>query len=86
MYFVPNGFRIFMQVILPYLRISEKEKEQLVEDPKEYVNYQIDICSKQKSGTYKTTAARLLESLVDHVDGFLTFVIDFTIELMNYLL
>lgn len=43
-FFVSNAFKMFMQVIIPYLRITEKEKEDIGDDPKEFVNYSIDIC------------------------------------------
>ena len=42
---------------MPYLKISEKEKEDIEGNPKEFVNYSIDICDKQNSKTYKSEAA-----------------------------
>lgn len=81
--FVPNGYKMFMQIVIPYLRISEKEKDDIENDPREFVNYSVDICQKQTSKTYKTQAAMLLEHIVDHIDGMLTFVVDFTLEVMQ---
>jgi hypothetical protein len=81
-----NGFRIYMQVVFTYLRITEKEREDIKDDPKEFVNYGVDICQKQESKTYKTQAAKLLEHLADHVDGMLTFVVDFNLKVMTYIL
>ncbi len=43
-FFVPNAFKIYMQVIIPYLKITEKEKEDIMDSPAEFVNYTIDIC------------------------------------------
>ncbi len=62
------------------LKLSQKEKDDIEENPKEFVNYSIDICQKQESKTYKTQAAKLLESIVDHVDGMLTFTVNFCKE------
>jgi hypothetical protein len=78
-----NGYRIFIFIILPYLKISEAERESMANDPKEFVNLQIDTCSKQKSKTYKTQAAKLLEHLVDNVDGMLTFCTQFVFEVYD---
>ena len=39
-----NSFKLYMQVVMPYLKLSEKERENIEEDPKEFVNYSLDIC------------------------------------------
>jgi hypothetical protein len=52
--FVPNGCKMFMQIVIPYLKLSEKEKDDIENDPREFVNYSVDICQKQTSKTYKT--------------------------------
>ena len=43
-FFIPNSFRIYLQIILPFLKLTEKEKEDMDIDPKEFINYSIDIC------------------------------------------
>jgi len=43
-FYTQNSFKIFIQVILPLLKVSEKEKEDIEENPKEFVNYSIDVC------------------------------------------
>ncbi len=68
---------------MPYLKISDGERDIIESDPKEFVNLQIDTCSKQKSKTYKTQAAKLLEHLVDHIDGMLTFSTQFVFEVYD---
>jgi hypothetical protein len=55
-------------------------------DPKDFVNYSIDICQKQKSKTYKSQAAKLLEHIVDHVDGMLTFAVNLNIEFIQHVM
>jgi hypothetical protein len=41
-----NGFKIYMQVVFPYLKITEKERDDIANDPKDFVNYSVDICQK----------------------------------------
>ena len=45
-FYTNNAAGLFLKIILPYLKITEKEREMIEDDPKEFVNYQIDICSK----------------------------------------
>lgn len=72
-----------MQIVLPLLRLGEKDRDRIEEDPQEFVNHQIDICQDQESNSYHTQAAKLLESLVQNVDGMLTFVSNFCIECIH---
>jgi hypothetical protein len=71
---------------VPYLKISEQEKEDIESNPKEFANYSVDICEKQESKTYKSQAAKLLENIVDHVDGMLTFVVQLNLDIITNLL
>lgn len=73
-------------MVLPLLKLSEKEEEEMEQEPNEFVNYSVDICQKQKSKTYKTQAAKLLESIVDHVDGMLTFTVNLVVEMISNIL
>lgn len=43
-FFISFSFKIYLQIVLPFLRLSEKEKDQITEEPKEFINYSIDIC------------------------------------------
>lgn len=43
-FYMMNSFKLYMQVVMPYLKLSEKERENIEEDPKEFVNYSLDIC------------------------------------------
>ncbi len=83
---MPNAFKMLLGVIIPYLRITEKEKEDIIDNPKEFVNYTIDICQKQESKTHKSQAAKLLEHIVDHIDGMLTFTVNLLLEITQHLL
>jgi hypothetical protein len=85
-FFLSSSYKLYLQVILPYLRLQENEIASIQDDPKEFVNYSIDICQQQESRTHKTYAAKLLERLVDNVDGLLTFVININHELIKIIL
>lgn len=43
-FFLTSSFKIYLQVVLPYLRLTANDRELITEDPKEFVNYSIDIC------------------------------------------
>jgi hypothetical protein len=85
-FFMANGFKLYLQVIIPYLKISEQERENIESNPKEFVNYAVDVCEKQESKTYKSQAAKLLENIVDHVDGMLSFVVKLNLDIITHLL
>lgn len=85
-FFLASSFKMYLQVVLPYLHLTANDRELITEDPKEFVNYSIDICQQQESRTYKTFAAKLLEKIVDNIDGMLTFVVNMNLELMQIIL
>jgi len=82
-YFQQNSFKLFIQVCIPYLRISSNQRMLIEEDCKEFVNEQDDICGDQKSGTPRTAVAKLLGELVDNVEGFIQFVFNFCLDAIN---
>jgi len=45
-FFMANGFKLYLQVIIPYLKISEQERENIECNPKEFVDYAVDVCEK----------------------------------------
>ena len=52
-FYAANGFKIFVQIIIPYLKITEEERDKIEEDPKEFVRLIDDVCGDQKSDTVK---------------------------------
>lgn len=42
---------------MPLLKMTERDYELIDEDPREFVNGSIDLCSQQISKTYKTKSA-----------------------------
>ena len=55
-----SSFEIYLQICLPFIRITKEEREQIKEDPVEFVNNSIDIVEDQESGNLKGTTARLM--------------------------
>ena len=50
------------------------------------MHYSLDVCDKQESKTYKTQVAKLLEHIIDHVDGMMSFVVRLNLEIITHLL
>lgn len=56
--------------MLPFLKITEAEREKLTSDPKEFCYLIEDVCGEQKSTTVKVITAKFLVSLSLNVQGF----------------
>lgn len=65
---------LLVHVALNFLQTSKEEKEQMTEDPEQFVNLALDTCDKQNSKVVKTQGAKLLESLCDNIDGVVSFI------------
>lgn len=77
-----NAFII--ETIFLLLKTTKKEKETIDTDPQNFANLSLDLCDQQLSGICKTEACKLLESIVDHIDGALTFVFHACSESLDY--
>jgi len=53
-FFSRDSQNIFLQIIVPFLKITEAERETLESDPKEFCHLIDDVCGDQKSSTVKT--------------------------------
>lgn len=82
--FSQNLQRIIVDIALVFLQTTKKEKEQIINDPQNFVNLALDTCDKQSSEICKTEAAKLLEAMCDHIDGSLSFVSRFCSEAIKY--
>lgn len=56
------------------LATTEKEADDAVDNPKEFMNLALDVCDKQRSKTIKTETAKCLEAFADKVDGCISFI------------
>ena len=43
-YFTTEGQNLFLKIVLPYLKITETERESLEENPKEFCHLIEDVC------------------------------------------
>ena len=62
-FFKREGLNLYLQIVLPFLNITEQEREQMVADPQEFCHLIEDVCDQQKSSTVKALAAKLLINL-----------------------
>jgi len=82
-FFTENGTKLVISVVLPYLIPSEEEKENCKLDPAEFVNLGIDAVFQQKSEIVKTTAAKVLETFCEKIDGLVSFTVSFLLEVLQ---
>ena len=69
-FFTAEGVNLYLQIIIPFLKITETERETLVSDPQEFCNLIEDACGDQKSTTVKVLTAKLLSNLSENITGF----------------
>ena len=82
-YFLDDQQGRFLQLIVPYLKVTEAEKETLETDPTEFCNLIDDVCGDQKSSTVKTNIARLLDKLCSKVPNFFRSTMTFCMDAIS---
>jgi hypothetical protein len=78
-----RSFEIFIQVVIPFLKLSPEELLKIEEDPEEFVNSSADLCDTRESDDMKSATTELLLAIDTNVDGMLTFIVDFCAELLQ---
>jgi hypothetical protein len=78
--FLPN---LVLDVGLNLIKTTETERQQMYDDPQEFVALALDTCDKQQSNVVKTQAAKLFEGLCDNIDGAVTVTSYFCIQGIN---
>ena len=78
-----KSLEIFIQIIIPILKINQEDRKNLIEDPSEFICMSMELCEDLESENLKTEAAKLLLGITQNVDGMLTFVIDFVLTLVE---
>jgi hypothetical protein len=58
-----RSFEIFIQIIIPYLKVTPEEIKMLEADPEEFVNSSSDMCDNRESEDVKTHATDLLDAI-----------------------
>jgi len=79
-FFARSRAKVISEILLMFLTTSEKEYIQATEEPKEFMNYALDVSDKHESKTVKTQAAKWLESFWDKIDGCISFCSMFWIQ------
>ena len=78
--FLPN---LILDACFVLLRTTESERQQMYDNPNEFVQLALDTCEGQKSGTVKTQAAKLFEALTDNISGALTLTTFYSLQAIN---
>ena len=81
--FAKHARSLEVTVCLNSLKVTQQDFETLESSPEEFVNVTMDVCERQESRTLKTTAAQLLESICDNIDGSLAYEFYFVVELLD---
>jgi len=82
-FFSQNAKGFLLQICFPLLKTTQNDIEMLEDTPEEFVAEATDICERQESETYKTSAAQLFEAISDHIDGVLSFSVNLLCELLD---
>ena len=80
--FSSNRTTILVDIIFILIKATQDEKLLLTTDPQEFVNLGLNTCDNQKSRIPKTEAAKLMESICEHIDGSIAFLVSFCYEAM----
>ncbi len=75
---------LLVNVCLTLMRTMEEEQKLIENDPDEFVQLALDTCDKQRSQITKTQAAKLLESISDHIDGAISYTCIFCCHAISY--
>ena len=78
-----TSFEIFISVIIPTLKITEAEKLQLEQDPTEFIFASDNLITERDPDQVKTHAAELLLAIGQNIDGMLTFMVDFCLQMLE---
>ncbi len=79
----PEKERLVSEVVLPCLRTTRKEAEDMWKDPSNFVALALDVVNQHSSKILKTEAAHLLEAVCEQLDGSMTFLTTFVASAVN---
>lgn len=77
---------LFFDIFLPLLSLTQREKEQFVDDEEEYMKRLDDYLNYRQSKTLRIKSANLCFQMNRCVDGMLFFVFDLLCKLINQIL
>ncbi|CAD8094441.1 unnamed protein product [Paramecium sonneborni] len=82
--FAEYRMAIFIDIILPFFSSTQKEINDLIDDPNEFVQLTQDILDEQKSDIIKSSIAQLIIAYCQQIDGSISFFTSFSILAASY--
>ncbi|KRW98739.1 Armadillo-type fold [Pseudocohnilembus persalinus] len=81
-FYSSNYASIIVEIILPLIKSTNKIKNDFQSHPEEFSNFQFDIVNQQKSATFQTVAAQILQEICQCIDGSYFWLYNFCTEYM----
>lgn len=81
-FFIQNSKGIIVEIIFSIIKAFSDDYETIETYPEEFVNSSLEICERQQSATYKTSAVELLQVLCQRIDGMLSFLVSFIYQVL----
>lgn len=76
--------QLILNVCMNLLMADSDDIDSFESTPDEFVANSMDLCERQDSETAKTCASQLLESLCEHIDGCLSFTVNFVTQVIDF--
>jgi len=81
--FAAKKVEIIVSLCFNLIKTQSEEASTLVEDPSEFINLALDCTDKQRSMTPKTQGCKMLEAMVDNIDGATLVTTTFAVNALN---
>lgn len=79
----PQAKNLFVNVCLCLIKLTTQDAEMMLSDPQEFNNFSLDCCDKQQSMVPKTQACKLIEAIIDNIEGSVIFIAKFALSALN---
>ncbi|KAL4446620.1 hypothetical protein ABPG74_005558 [Tetrahymena malaccensis] len=84
--FQTNLQNILVDILFPLASSSQSEIEMMRDSPEDFISIQEDCCHKQESDSYKAATFKVIETIVDFIDGGLMSVGSYAVYIAQYAL
>lgn len=78
------GLRLFTDIGFSFLRTMKVEKEEMIDNPPEFIKLALDVCDRQKFSHIKSQAAKFIETLADKLKGVFIPICSLCCDLLEY--
>jgi hypothetical protein len=82
--YISYGVRLFTDIGFSFLRTMKTEKEEMVDNPSEFIKLALDVWDRQKFAHIKSQAAKFIETLADKLTGMFIPVCSLCCDLLEY--